>query len=78
MADDHPPTRNQLSLNLPSPTVYLTGHSQTTTAVLHSRLPVIWSNYDNDLLAMSVAYTASFPAVGLSPWTKLQRTNTKL
>jgi hypothetical protein len=75
MADDRPPTRNQLSLHLPGPTVYLTGHSQTvvptahsptTTAVLHSRLPVIWSNYDNDLLAMSVAYTASFPAVGLS------------
>lgn len=67
MADTRPPTENQLALDLPGPTVYVTGHSPTATAVLHSKRPVIWSNYDDNKLAMSVAYTTSFPAVSLSP-----------
>lgn len=57
------PTNNQLSTELPGPTAYLTGHDQNTgKAIVHSRRPVDWQNYDSDKLAMSVAYTTSFPA----------------
>lgn len=57
------PTNNQLSQDLPGPTAYLTGHDQNTgKAIVHSRRPVDWQKYDDDNLAMSVAYTTSFPA----------------
>lgn len=57
------PTNNQLSRDLPGPTAYLTGHDQNTgKAIVHARRPVNWQNYDSDKLAMSVAYTTTFPA----------------
>ena len=60
---DRKPTNNQLSQDLPGPTAYLTGHDQNTgKAIVHSRRPVDWQTYDSDNLAMSVAYTTSFPA----------------
>ena len=57
-----PPTENQLATDLPGPTVYLTGHNESGQAVIHSARPVKWAKYDDDKLAMSVAYTTSFPA----------------
>ena len=56
MADDRKPTPNQLSSNLPGPTVYLTGHNDSTgKAIIHSKRPVNWHQYDEDKLGMSVA-----------------------
>ncbi|OQO09186.1 hypothetical protein B0A48_06077 [Cryoendolithus antarcticus] len=56
------PTPNQLSLDLPGPTVYLTGHKEETgKATLHDSRPIEWHRYDNDQMAMAVAYTTSFP-----------------
>lgn len=64
MADARQPTENQLSKKLPGPTVYATGHTPDGKAVLHSIIPVLWSNHDEDRLAMAVAWTTSFPSVG--------------
>lgn len=61
-ATNRPPTTNQLSQNLPGPTAYLTGHNESNgQAIIHSTRPVQWQKYDDDKLAMSVAYTTSFP-----------------
>ncbi|KAF2768192.1 hypothetical protein EJ03DRAFT_344133 [Teratosphaeria nubilosa] len=63
MADPaRPPTKDQLSSHLPGPTAYLTGHDDKThKAIIHSKRPVEWHKYDNDKMAMSVAYTTQFP-----------------
>ena len=62
-ADDRKPTPNQLALDLPGPTAYLTGHDDKTgKAIIHSKRPVNWTEYDEGKLAMSVAYTTLFPA----------------
>ncbi|TKA74556.1 hypothetical protein B0A55_04441 [Friedmanniomyces simplex] len=56
------PTPNQLSLSLPGPTAYLTGHNPTSgEAIVHSARPIAWHRYDEDKMAMAVAYTTSFP-----------------
>jgi len=67
MAVSRPPTENQLSKDLPGVTVFATGHSPDGKAVLHSKRPVVWSNHDDDRLAMAVAWTTSFPSVNLAP-----------
>lgn len=62
-SDDRKPTNNQLAQDLPGPTAYWTGHNNSTgKAIIHSKHPVDWVKYDDDKLAMSVAYTTSFPA----------------
>ncbi|KAK3675078.1 hypothetical protein LTR78_005012 [Recurvomyces mirabilis] len=61
-SDTRKPTPNQLSTHLPGPTAYLTGHNEKTgKAIVHSSRPVDWQRYDEDKMAMSVAYTTSFP-----------------
>lgn len=61
--DDRKPTNNQLSLDLPGPTAYWTGHNDSGgKAIVHSKHPVDWVKFDDDKLAMAVAYTTSFPA----------------
>lgn len=61
--DNRRPTPNQLSTALPGPTVYLTGHDETSgKAIIHSKRPIGWVSYDEDKLSMAVAYTTSFPA----------------
>ncbi|KAK4635542.1 Oryzines biosynthesis cluster protein J, partial [Fulvia fulva] len=62
MADDRKPTNNQLAVDLPGPTAYWTGHNETGKAIVHSKHPVDWVKYDDDALAMSVAFTTTFPA----------------
>jgi hypothetical protein len=63
MADQRRPTPNQLSTDLPGPTAYLTGHDEKSTkAIIHSRRPIDWQRYDDDKMAMSVAFTTEFPA----------------
>jgi hypothetical protein len=62
MANTRPPTKNQLSTNLPGPTAYLTGHNDRTgKAIIHSRRSVEWHKYDDFKLGMGVAYTTEFP-----------------
>ena len=56
------PTPNQLATELPGPTAYLTGHNEKGEAIIHKTNPVNWAKFDDDKLAMSVAYTTSFPA----------------
>ncbi|KJR83662.1 Cupin domain protein [Sporothrix schenckii 1099-18] len=57
-----PPTENQLAKDLPGPTVFVTGHADDGTAVLHSRRPVKWATYEEGEMQMSVGWTtASFP-----------------
>lgn len=58
---NRPPTENQLATSLSGPITYLTGHSPTGTAIIHSARPVKWTRHDSDQLAMSVAYTTQFP-----------------
>ncbi|KAI6807334.1 hypothetical protein KC332_g13567 [Hortaea werneckii] len=61
--DTRHPTPNQLSQSLPGPTAYLTGHNdESGKAILHSRRPVEWQQYDEGKLGMSVAFTTQFPA----------------
>ncbi|KAI7083481.1 hypothetical protein KC356_g7557 [Hortaea werneckii] len=61
--DTRHPTPNQLSQSLPGPTAYLTGHNDGSgKAILHSRRPVEWQQYDEGKLGMSVAFTTQFPA----------------
>ncbi|KAF2479153.1 hypothetical protein BDY17DRAFT_356557 [Neohortaea acidophila] len=43
------------------PTAYLTGHNSKGEAVVHSARPVEWETFDNNQMAMRVAYTTSFP-----------------
>lgn len=51
------------SNNLPKTKTYLTGHDEATgKAVVHSNYPIPMQAYDNDLMAMGVVYTTSFPA----------------
>jgi hypothetical protein len=58
-----PPTENQQAIALPGPTVFVTGHGDNGTAVLHSCRPVKWTTYDEGEMQMSVGWpTASFPA----------------
>ena len=62
MSSTRKPTPNQLSQNLPGPTAYLTGHDDKSgKAVIHSSRPVVWHQYDEEKLGMSVAYTTQFP-----------------
>ncbi|KAK3111090.1 hypothetical protein LTR53_014002 [Teratosphaeriaceae sp. CCFEE 6253] len=61
-SSDRKPTPNQLSTALPGPTAFLTGHNPDTgAAILHSSRPIAWHRYDDDKMAMAVAYTTSFP-----------------
>ncbi|KAI6899659.1 hypothetical protein KC327_g16613 [Hortaea werneckii] len=61
--DTRTPTPNQLSQSLPGPTAYLTGHNdESGKAILHSKRPVEWQQYDEGKLGMSVAFTTQFPA----------------
>lgn len=61
--DERKPTPGQLATDLPGPSAYWTGHDQKTgKAIIHSKHPVEWVPYDEDKLAMKVAYTTSFPA----------------
>ncbi|KAI6865501.1 hypothetical protein KC319_g5653 [Hortaea werneckii] len=61
--DTRKPTPNQLAQSLPGPTAYLTGHNdESGKAILHSRRPVEWQQYDEGKLGMSVAFTTQFPA----------------
>ncbi|KAI7272285.1 hypothetical protein KC345_g7114 [Hortaea werneckii] len=61
--DTRKPTPKQLSQSLPGPTAYLTGHNdESGKAILHSRRPVEWQQYDEGKLGMSVAFTTQFPA----------------
>ena len=62
MPDERKPTSNQLATDLPGPTAYWTGHNEEGKAIIHSSNPVEWSPFDDDKLAMRVAYTTSFPA----------------
>jgi len=57
-----PPTENQLAVDLPGPTTFITGHDAEGKAVLHSARPAKWVKYDGDKLNMAVAYTTQFPA----------------
>lgn len=63
MADNRPPTENQLAKRLPGVTAYVTGHTADGKSELHSKRPVAWDIHDEDQLCMSVAWTASFPPV---------------
>ncbi|KAK3634173.1 hypothetical protein LTR10_008951 [Elasticomyces elasticus] len=61
-SSDRKPTPNQLSTHLPGPTAYLTGHNDKSgEAIIHSARPIEWHRYDDDKMAMAVAYTTSFP-----------------
>lgn len=72
------PTPKQLSRDLPGPTAYLTGHDHSNgKAVIHSTRPVNWKAHDDDQLAMSVAYTTSFPA-NLNSDEDVQQHDTKM
>lgn len=58
-----PPTENQQAATLPGPTVFVTGHGDNGTAVVHSRRPVKWVAYDEGQMQMSIGWTtAKFPA----------------
>ncbi|KAK4547896.1 hypothetical protein LTR36_010615 [Oleoguttula mirabilis] len=60
--DHRKPTPNQLSTALPGPTAYLTGHDEKSgKAIVHSTRPLNWHKYDDDKMAMGVAYTTQFP-----------------
>ena len=59
---DRPPAASQLATSLPGPVVFVTGHDDGGTAVLHSRRPVAWTSYDNADMQMAVAWTTpQFP-----------------
>lgn len=62
MPDDRKPTAGQLSTDLPGPTAYWTGHNAEGKAIVHSSNPVEWAPFDENKLAMRVAYTTTFPA----------------
>lgn len=51
-----------ISPNLPSPTVYVTGHTPAGKSVLHSNRPSQWKPFENDEMAFSQVYTTTFPA----------------
>src|SRR6187551_2380471 len=57
-----PPTSTQLATALPGPTTYITGHAPSGDAVIHAARPVQWTHHDDGKIAMSVAYTTTFPA----------------
>ena len=61
MADSHSTTANHKATELVPPTTYVTGHDSNGKAIIHSTRPVDFTDYDNDLLKMHVAWTTSFP-----------------
>lgn len=61
MPNDHSATADHSAHELSSPTTYITGHDSNGKAIIHSKRPVEWKNYDNDLLKMSVGWTTQFP-----------------
>ncbi|PSR90645.1 hypothetical protein BD289DRAFT_460073 [Coniella lustricola] len=60
-SNERPPTENQVS-NLPGCKVLITSHNDEGKGVVKHTEPVKWGLYDEERLAMSIAWTTQFPS----------------
>lgn len=63
MTDSDRASRGSRTSDLSKPTIFLTGHNQTSgKAIVHSTRPVPFASFDDDKMSMGVVYTTQFPA----------------